>query len=378
MLAKRLWRFGREEKSLWRRVVCSNCKLWRRRVLVKEVLYSYGMTQIIDLDCPFCKAEKETLGHPFLHCSWSKDLWLVGMAWWGIVGCFSNVVNDWLSNWIGLYPSFKSERVWGLMFSVVVWTIWETRNQLVFEGKYMSLEQATDLFVLWLFLLVVALLGWCDSFISKARLVWINIVGVPLKVWCSSFFMRLRGVFGDPLYVEEDSVMRRRLDRGRVLMLVPHESLCPKKIKVLMEGDSFLVRLHEDPTLVDFQWMTNVLGLKMSWSNSDDSSALKMVCKLSSFGSDLEDNVLEEGMDNAQINIKKRTIGMNFINKGNDGGVNVRKEFLVGERTMESDILKSQRVGERKNQYMGENNKKNSLKLTNASGDTSKLRKANG
>ncbi|KAK1576745.1 hypothetical protein Q3G72_016159 [Acer saccharum] len=112
-------------------------------------------------------------------------------------------------------------------------------------------------------------------------------------------------------------------------------------------------------------------GLKMcrlADSNNADLLALKMACKLSSVGSDLEVNALEEGMESAQLNLKKGTVGLNFINKVNDGGVNVRNECLDGERDMESDTL-------RRN-LMGEYNKKVHLKFKNASGVNSKLRKA--
>ncbi|KAK3199272.1 hypothetical protein Dsin_022687 [Dipteronia sinensis] len=62
---------------------------------------------------------------------------------------------------------------------------------------------------------------------------------------------------------------------------------------------SFPVRLHEDPTPMDFKWLAIVLGLKLSWSadnDSADSPTLKMVCKLSSFG--YEDNALKERIEN--------------------------------------------------------------------------------
>ena len=70
--------------------------------------------------------------------------------------------------------------------------------------------------------------------------------------------------------------------------------------------------------------------------------------------------------------------GLNFINKGNGGGVNVGNECLDGERIIESDKLRSQLMEERKNQHMGEKNETNNLKLTNASGDNTKLSQASG
>ncbi|KAK3193617.1 hypothetical protein Dsin_024927 [Dipteronia sinensis] len=42
-------------------------------------------------------------------------------------------------------PSRLMERAWCSMFFTVVWTIWECRNQLIFEGKEPEVSQAADL-----------------------------------------------------------------------------------------------------------------------------------------------------------------------------------------------------------------------------------------
>ncbi|KAK3231552.1 hypothetical protein Dsin_003433 [Dipteronia sinensis] len=129
-------------------------QLWRGRVFVKEVLHKHGMDQMMDLECPFCQDDNESIDHIFLHCPWSRSLLLNGMSWWGVKGCVNNTVNKWLEGWIGLCPEFKHERAWCSLFFTIVWTIWEYRNQLVFEGKEPIFQQATDLVkfrVVWWF-----------------------------------------------------------------------------------------------------------------------------------------------------------------------------------------------------------------------------------
>ncbi|KAK3231286.1 hypothetical protein Dsin_003167 [Dipteronia sinensis] len=69
-------------------------------------------------------------------------------------GCCTNTVKEWLTGWTGLCPVTKLERVWCSMFSAIVWTIWESRNQLNFEGKNPSVQHASDLvkfMIVWWF-----------------------------------------------------------------------------------------------------------------------------------------------------------------------------------------------------------------------------------
>ncbi|KAK2654888.1 hypothetical protein Ddye_014744 [Dipteronia dyeriana] len=68
------------------------------------------------------------------------------------------------------------------------------------------------------------------------------------------------GMIGEPLAVEEDT-QSRRLDIGRVLVQVPHDLKCPKKIKVKMGVISLFVQVSEDPVPVDLPWFENLLGL---------------------------------------------------------------------------------------------------------------------
>ncbi|KAK3198135.1 hypothetical protein Dsin_021550 [Dipteronia sinensis] len=84
---------------------------------------------------------------------------------------------------------------------------------------------------------------WCAL---KARLVWINFIGVPLIFWNEEFFNKLGRLIGEVLDVEEDTLLRRRVDRGRILALVPHNQLCPRKVKVEVDRDPFAVNVFRN------------------------------------------------------------------------------------------------------------------------------------
>ncbi|KAK2651543.1 hypothetical protein Ddye_011399 [Dipteronia dyeriana] len=88
MLAKWIWRFGWDENTLWIRVMereqtyglTSMWKLWKGKLLIKDILQRPGMNHLSDLDFPFCKKDKESDDHLFLQCQWSNSLWLKCMS----------------------------------------------------------------------------------------------------------------------------------------------------------------------------------------------------------------------------------------------------------------------------------------------------------
>ena len=66
------------------------------------------------------------------------------MGWWELLSCCSYSILTWMEEWVGLCPSKSSCKAWNLLFSAVVWTIWEFRNNVVFSGKSASIQMALD------------------------------------------------------------------------------------------------------------------------------------------------------------------------------------------------------------------------------------------
>ncbi|KAK4856586.1 hypothetical protein QYF36_018996 [Acer negundo] len=54
---------------------------------------------------------------------------------------------------------------------------------------------------------------WSGSFTNNFRVAWVNCWGVPLSYWCLEFFTSLGRRFGDPLLIEEDTILKRQMDR---------------------------------------------------------------------------------------------------------------------------------------------------------------------
>ncbi|KAK3220828.1 hypothetical protein Dsin_014798 [Dipteronia sinensis] len=62
-------------------------QLLKGRVVVREVLVSFGMVHQASTACPLCDSMQESINHLFLHCDWSWKLWSSAMNWWGISSC---------------------------------------------------------------------------------------------------------------------------------------------------------------------------------------------------------------------------------------------------------------------------------------------------
>ncbi|KAK4855564.1 hypothetical protein QYF36_008544 [Acer negundo] len=70
---------------------------------------------------------------------------------------------------------------------------------------------------------------------------WVEFLGVPLGCWNASFFLKIGAVFGEALMVDDVTAKRKRLDKGRVLALIPYGLQCPEKVEVVEDRNAFVV-----------------------------------------------------------------------------------------------------------------------------------------
>lgn len=87
----------------------------------------------------------ESISHLFLHCSWTWKLWTTCLLWWDVSCYINSFVQDWLISWQKLCPTSKYNKVWGMVFFVIVWTTWECRNRLIFNDISLDFSKAIDL-----------------------------------------------------------------------------------------------------------------------------------------------------------------------------------------------------------------------------------------
>ncbi|KAI9198820.1 hypothetical protein LWI28_022596 [Acer negundo] len=57
------------------------------------------------------------------------------------------------------------------------------------------------------------------------------------------------------VWIEEDAVQKGRLDKGRILALIPLQNHIDCEVKVMVGHQSFFVKLKEHPALVPIPWV---------------------------------------------------------------------------------------------------------------------------
>ncbi|KAK2636209.1 hypothetical protein Ddye_031001 [Dipteronia dyeriana] len=104
---------------------------------------------------------------------------------------------------------------------------------------------------------------WLSVVSVEVQPKWVDISGVPLSVWNSSFFLKVGRCLGEPLLVDYDTVQRKMMDRGRVLILITSNQPYCKKIEVKVENRIFMVSAVVDQNLVEHPWVEMCLELKL-------------------------------------------------------------------------------------------------------------------
>ncbi|KAK3175727.1 hypothetical protein Dsin_032614 [Dipteronia sinensis] len=67
---------------------------------------------------------------------------------------------------------------------------------------------------------------------THTRISWVEFRKVPLRCWMKSFFLKMGRVFGEALMVDEITIQKRILDKGRVLVCLPLDGYFPDEIEV--------------------------------------------------------------------------------------------------------------------------------------------------
>uniref|UniRef100_A0A803NL91 Reverse transcriptase zinc-binding domain-containing protein n=1 Tax=Cannabis sativa TaxID=3483 RepID=A0A803NL91_CANSA len=138
-------RHTNESSGFWR-------KIWNLKVppKVKNLLWrvaagclptkSHLQTKHVQVNelCPFCNAERETISHVLITCSYSKDCWnRLGI---GVPTLVSGTFSSWLDE---IFSRFvDGER---MLISMVAWALWKCRNDLVWDNKNKSTGEVVTL-----------------------------------------------------------------------------------------------------------------------------------------------------------------------------------------------------------------------------------------
>ncbi|KAK3220390.1 hypothetical protein Dsin_014360 [Dipteronia sinensis] len=108
-------------------------QLCKGRIMVKNVLSRFGVSQNLCVLCLLCSEGIESIDHLFFCSALGRGSYGMGVCDGG--SCCNSSLADWWQGWTGLCPSSNRTRVWSTLFLAVVWSIWEARNKAVFENE---------------------------------------------------------------------------------------------------------------------------------------------------------------------------------------------------------------------------------------------------
>ena len=85
--------------------------------------------------CFLCEEDEGTIDHLLIHCKSAKMLWNLFLSIVGTSWVFLRSVLHTLLDWQGAVVGKKCKKIWMAAHLCLVWTLWRTRNRLVFENE---------------------------------------------------------------------------------------------------------------------------------------------------------------------------------------------------------------------------------------------------
>ncbi|GKV38230.1 hypothetical protein SLEP1_g46166 [Rubroshorea leprosula] len=138
-------------KKLWGKLIPSEISCFGWHLILKGLPTKAGLlTKGIQLQeeetfCCICRKELEDENHLFATCSKIQSLWMRCYNWWGISLPLSNTISLLCeAHNIGIKKLVNSE-VWFLIFLVVTWSIWHTRNFIIHSSQQWDEDKTFDL-----------------------------------------------------------------------------------------------------------------------------------------------------------------------------------------------------------------------------------------
>ncbi|KAI8531863.1 hypothetical protein RHMOL_Rhmol11G0168900 [Rhododendron molle] len=116
-------------------------KVATRSVLLQRNVISESQLAM----CPLCALIVETPQHLLLHCRFAWAVWSGIVDWWNLQwACPSSVVElaPW---WFGNRFRNLEKHIWEVCFLAILWSIWLTRNDYIFNGATTQASKVVDL-----------------------------------------------------------------------------------------------------------------------------------------------------------------------------------------------------------------------------------------
>ena len=103
------------------------------RINTKERLTRLNILHNNDIRCVLCKTYDEDINHLFFTCHFAWRVWSCCCQWWEVSWVFADNPSTNFESWCAVRLHGGQKRLWILCFYVVVWSLWDLRNNIIFR-----------------------------------------------------------------------------------------------------------------------------------------------------------------------------------------------------------------------------------------------------
>lgn len=140
-----------------------------------------------DINCLLCNGAEESTNHLFFECPAAVQVWNRCLRWLGVVSAMPVTGKDHLLQFGSVAMSGSQNLLWKVVWCAVLWTIWNSRNGIVFRNGEFDADKVFELIKIrsWSWL-SAKVHGFCSSLFewSNCRCcVWNMCELVAVWVW---------------------------------------------------------------------------------------------------------------------------------------------------------------------------------------------------
>ncbi|XVF82519.1 hypothetical protein PTKIN_Ptkin16aG0055800 [Pterospermum kingtungense] len=103
------------------------------KLAVKVELRKRGLLQDHNDFCVICNKESESVQHLFFQYHFSWRIWSRWLSLWGVAWCAPLGPIPFFQAWMETLPTGVCDRLWKMSFFAIVWSIWLSRNDVIFN-----------------------------------------------------------------------------------------------------------------------------------------------------------------------------------------------------------------------------------------------------
>ncbi|GKV51343.1 hypothetical protein SLEP1_g58010 [Rubroshorea leprosula] len=139
------------------KVSAFNWQLVLDRIPTRMNLLRRGITKDMEEGrCAICGEADENAGHLFLNCKCARWIWKACAKWWGAKILFGTDCWNTFQNFGAWTKNKHTREGWDCIWNTVIWSIWLSRNQKIFQDKEINLGKLFELIQLRSFLWIKA------------------------------------------------------------------------------------------------------------------------------------------------------------------------------------------------------------------------------